>query len=51
MATSAYLEGRARYKRPQAILWSDNPGTLVNGLYVPNGYEVQGNFDDATDQH
>jgi len=50
MATSAYLEGRARYKRPQAILWSDNPGTLVDGLYVPNGYEIQGNFDDETDQ-
>jgi hypothetical protein len=50
MATSAYLEGRARYKRPQAILWSENPGTLVNGLYVPTGYEVQGNFDGETDQ-
>jgi hypothetical protein len=50
MATSAYLEGRARYKRPQAILWSENPGTLVNGLYVPNGYEVQGNFDNSEDQ-
>jgi hypothetical protein len=50
MATSTYLEGRARYKRPQAILWSENPGTLVNGLYVPTGYEVQGNFDNETDQ-
>jgi len=50
MATSAYLDGRTRYKRPQAILWSENPGTLVNGLYVPNGYEIQGNFDANTDQ-
>jgi hypothetical protein len=43
MATSGYLTGRKRYQRPQAVLWSDNPGTLVNGLYVPNGYEVGAN--------
>lgn len=40
MATSAYLTGRRRYSRPQAALWSDNAGTLTNGIYVPNGYEV-----------
>ena len=40
MATSAYLTGRRRYSRPQGILWSNNPGTLSNGLYVPNGIEV-----------
>lgn len=40
MASSAYLVGRKRYTRPQAVLWSENAGTLVNGLYVPNGYEV-----------
>jgi len=40
MATSAYLTGRRRYTRPQGILWSNNSGTLSNGLYVPNGIEV-----------
>ena len=45
MATAAYLTGRRRYQRPQALLWSENPGTLVNGVYVPTGYEIQGNFD------
>ena len=40
MATSGYINGRKRYQRPQAILWSDNPGTLVNGLYVPTGQEI-----------
>ena len=40
MATSAYLTGRRRYTRPQGILWANNPGTLSNGLYVPNGIEV-----------
>lgn len=40
MATSAYISGRKRYQRPQGILWSENAGTLSNGLYVPIGYEV-----------
>lgn len=49
MATAAYLTGRRRYQRPQALLWSENAGTLVNGLYVPTGYELQGNYDESTD--
>ena len=49
MATAAYLTGRRRYQRPQALLWSENPGTLSNGVYLPTGYEVQGNFDASTD--
>lgn len=40
MATSDYMTGRKRYQRPQAVLWSDNPGVLSNGLYVPSGYEI-----------
>jgi len=40
MATSGYITGRKRYQRPQGILWSNNPGTLSNGLYVPTGYEI-----------
>jgi len=40
MATASYLAGRKRYPRPEAVLWSNNPGTLTGGLYVPNGYEV-----------
>ena len=40
MATSAYLTGRRRYQRPQALLWSENAGTLSNGVYVPTGYEI-----------
>jgi hypothetical protein len=49
MATSAYITGRRRYQRPQAVLWSDNPGTLSNGLYVPNGYEVGADVPNGTD--
>jgi hypothetical protein len=40
MATAAYINGRRKYKRPQAMLWADNPGTLVDGLYVPMGLEI-----------
>ena len=43
MATEAYMLGRKKYQRPQAMLWSENSGTLVNGLYVPNGLEINSN--------
>jgi hypothetical protein len=49
MATAAYITGRKRYQRPQAVLWSDNAGTLSGGLYVPNGYEVGANVPGGTD--
>ena len=50
MATSAYLTGRRRYRRPQAILWSENPGTLVDGIYLPMGYEVGADTGAETDE-
>jgi len=50
MATAAYLTGRKRYQRPQGVLWSENPGTLVDGLYVPTGYEVGANTGAETDE-
>lgn len=40
MASVAYMSGRKKYQRPQAILFANNPGTLTDGYYVPNGYEV-----------
>jgi hypothetical protein len=40
MATSTYISGRKRYARPQGMLWSENPGTIDNGIFVPNGYEI-----------
>jgi len=43
VATSAYMNGRRSYlpgaSRPQAILLSDNSGTLESGRYVPTGNE------------
>ena len=49
MATSAYISGRKRYGRPQGILWSNNAGTLSNGIYVPTGYEVGSTVPEGTD--
>jgi hypothetical protein len=44
MATAAYIQGRKRYTRPQAIIWSENAGTLdSSGIYVPTGQEVGAN--------
>lgn len=48
MATANYMVGRKRYQRPQAMLWSDNPGTLTSsGLYVPVGTEIGSVADSA----
>lgn len=40
MTSAAYMAGRQRYSRPQAMAWADSPGTLENGVYIPNDYEV-----------
>ena len=40
MTSAAYMAGRQRYSRPQGMLWSENPGFLENGAYVPQGYEI-----------
>lgn len=46
MTTSAYMAGRKKYNRPQAMLLSDVPGTLTeDGFYVPVGYELGSNGD------
>ena len=48
MTSEAYMLGRKRYQRPQAMIWSENPGTLVDGLYIPNGFET--NSDVSSDE-
>lgn len=40
MANAAYLTGRRKYALPQGMLWSENSGTLIDGYYYPNGYEI-----------
>ena len=51
MASEAYMLGRKKYQRPQAMMWSENSGTLANGLYVPNGFEVNGDPGSETNQN
>lgn len=41
MAISNYLQGRKKYGRPQALLFSNNPGYVDNGVYVPEGAEFE----------
>jgi len=36
----AYIQGRKKYHRPSGMLWSENSGTLQDGLYIPYGYEI-----------
>jgi len=40
MVNSTYMNNRKKYSRPQAMLWSENPGSLNNGFYSPLGYEI-----------
>ena len=35
-----YMQSRKKYQRPSAMLWSENSGTLIDGLYIPYGLEV-----------
>lgn len=39
MASSGYMSGRIKYSRPQAILFSENPGSLIDGKYIPDANE------------
>jgi hypothetical protein len=41
MADIEYMSGRKKYARPQAVLFSENPGTITeSGKRLPDGYEV-----------
>jgi hypothetical protein len=44
MANLVYMNNRKKYYRPQAVLFSNNPGSKVStnlgNIYVPNGYEI-----------
>ena len=53
MTTYQYMSGRKKWDRPQAMLWSDTPGTLVDvdpsdptlgTAYVPSGIESYAQF-------
>ena len=53
MTSYAYMSQRQKWKRPQGMLWSDTPGTLVDidptdpalgTVYVPSGVEAYANL-------
>lgn len=39
MASSSYMAGRKKWFRPQAMLWSDTPAVVIEGKYIPSGFE------------
>jgi hypothetical protein len=50
MATNEYMSGRKKYQRPQALLFSENPGVIDNGSRVPIGYESGTNTTSISNQ-
>jgi hypothetical protein len=40
-STATYISGRKRYARPQAMLWSDNAGTIDGPTRYPYGMEKE----------
>ena len=46
--TLAYMSGRKKYQRPQGMLWADNPGIVVGGKHIPEGYESLADSGDET---
>ncbi len=48
MATTGYMAGRQKWYRPQAMLWSETPGTLVDGKYIPTGAETVSDLSGVT---
>jgi hypothetical protein len=47
-ANATHQIGRQKYRRPQAMLWSEQPGVLDSGFYVPPGSEIGASVADAT---
>lgn len=41
MASEDYMVGRKKYARPQALLFSNNPGFISNEKIIPDGEELQ----------
>jgi hypothetical protein len=41
MASEEYMIGRKKYLRPQALLFSNNPGYISNGKRIPQGEEFE----------
>lgn len=49
MTSNAYMSGRKKYQRPQGMIWSENSGTIENGILRPRGYEIGAIIPEDTD--
>lgn len=50
MSSNQYMAGRKKYRRPQALLFSENYGTNNAGFHIPIGYEIGANTESVTDE-
>lgn len=48
MTTSTYLALRDKYRRPQAMMWSDLPPKADGSFLIPSGYELKSIMPTAT---
>ena len=46
-----YMQARKKYDRPSGMLWSENSGTLIDGLYIPYGLEVGADSSEEPDSN
>ena len=57
MADLSYMQGRKKYARPQAMLWANNPGTVVEDedtgefFHIPLGNEINSGAYDPSDEN
>jgi hypothetical protein len=49
--TAAYMDGRKKWSRPQAMVWCDDRTVDVNGKLIPAGYELGSNTTNISAQN
>lgn len=49
MTTNTYMSGRKKYQRPQALMFSENPGVIGENGQIPVGYEIGANSGEESD--
>jgi hypothetical protein len=49
--TPAYMDGRKKWSRPQAMVWcEETPSVDVNGKFIPVGYELGSDTTEITEE-
>lgn len=48
--TTGYMNGRKKYTRPQAMIWSDNDGEIISSKLFPSNAEIGSNIPGAAEE-